>query len=155
VAKIKTETFTVTKTGVGRRDYSQEVQFSTEPIVRSYQNSYVHDEVYTLAAGQTRTIDVAIVGNTVVLLYDFLLSAPINGLLTFEVQAIDQAGVVASIFRKSDYQKVAHHHSRGAPVFRTIRLILTNHCDVDIANAQVTINGIYTSDTEYHMRYPV
>jgi len=152
VAKIKMETFSVAVTGVGRKDYSQEVQFSVEPVIRSYQHPYVFDEVYALNAGETRTIDVAIPSDTVVLLYDFLCSCPANVLLGFEVLAIDQDGTVGSIFGKSGYQKVGHHHSRGAPVFRTIRIILTNYSDLALSSVAVSLHGVYTSEQQYYMR---
>jgi hypothetical protein len=157
VAKTKLESFNVAVAGVGRKDYSQDVQYSVEPIIRSYQLPYVLDEVYTVGAGQTRTIDVSIpsqqVGNrhySVVLLYDFLASCLANALIGFQVQAVDADGTVGSIFNKSGYQKVEHHHSRGAPVFRTIRIILTNYHSVAL-DINVSLHGVYTSREEYFM----
>jgi hypothetical protein len=144
------ETFPVETTGVGRKDYSQQVEYSVEPIVRSYQNAYLLDEIYLVPAGSVRTIDVNIPSETVVLLYDFIASISRNCLLGFEVQAIDVAGGLANpIFSKADYQKVEHHHSRGAPVFLTIRIILTNYCTFDL-DVSVTLAGIYTGVQEYH-----
>ena len=150
MAKIKQESFAISVTGVGRKDYSQQVEYSVEPIVRSYQNAYVFDEVYAVQAGQTRTIDVNIPADTVVLLYDFLASIPSNRLIGFQVLAIDVAGGLAnSIFGKAEYQRVEHHHSRGAPVFLVIRLVLTNYCDVDL-DINVSLAGVYTGVQEYH-----
>lgn len=152
VAVTKRETFTVPATGIGRKDYSQDVQYSVEPIVRSYQNAYLHDEVYAVLAGQTRTIDVQIPLQTVVLLYDFLASITSNRLIGFGVAAIDVAGGLAnSIFLKAGYQAVPHHHSRGAPVFLTIRITLINYCDEDL-DVAVTLAGVYTGVEEYHQR---
>lgn len=149
VAKTKQEIFTVVPTGVGRKDYSEQVEYSVEPVVRSYQNAYTHDEVYTVPAGTTRTIDVAIPSNTVVLLYDFFASIFSNRLIGFEVRAVDVAGGLANpIFSKAEYQCVEHHHSRGAPVFLIIRIILTNYCPVNL-DISVSLAGVYTSVEEY------
>ena len=152
MATQKKENFAVAATGVGRKDYSQQVEQSVEPIVRSYQNAYVHDEVYSVLAGQTRIIDVQIPSDTVVLLYDFLASTLSNRLIGFGVSAIDAVGgLVNPIFLKSGYQAVPHHHSRGAPVFMTIRLTLTNYCTIDI-DISVTLAGVYTGVQEYHQQ---
>jgi len=146
------EIFTVTPTGVGRKDYSLQAEYSVEPIVRSYQNPYVLDEIYSVLANSSRTIDVAIPADTVVLLYDFLASVPRNCLLGFEVDAIDVAGGLANaIFSKAEYQRVEHHHSRGAPVFLTIRIILTNYCSFAV-DVSVSLAGVYTGVQEYYQR---
>lgn len=151
MAKIRQQTFTVVATGIGRKDYSQQVEVSVEPIIRSYQDSYVLDEVYTVDASSSRTIDITIPTDTVVLLYDFLASLTANRLLGFQVLALDSAGVASSIFSKRGYQKVEHHHSRGAPVFLQVRIILTNHCDEDVT-VYVTLVGIITGVEEYYQR---
>lgn len=149
MAKIRQQTFAVTATGVGRKDYSQQVEQSVEPIVRSYQGSYVLDEVYVVGAASTRTIDVAIPTDTVVLLYDFIASqtgaAAVVGL---QVYALDAAGNASSIFSKFGIQNVEHHHSRGAPVFQQIRIVLTN--PGALATLYVTIAGIVTGVEEYY-----
>lgn len=151
MARIRQQTFPVTATGVGRKDYSQQVEYSVEPVVRSYQSSYVLDEVYTVSASSTRTINVAIPISTVVLLYDFLASCTANRLLGFQVYALDTTGLVSSIFSKHGYQKVEHHHSRGAPVFAQIRIVLSNTCDTPV-DVYVTIVGIVTGVEEYYQR---
>lgn len=148
MAKIRQQTFTVTATGVGRKDYSQQVEYSVEPVVRSYQDSYVLDEVYTVDASSSRTITVDIPVSTVVLLYDFLASCTANRLIGFQVSAVDSAGLTSSIFSKYGYQKVEHHHSRGAPVLASVQIVLTNGCasSVDI---YVTLVGIVTGVEEF------
>lgn len=142
-------TFAVTATGVGRKDYSQQVEQSVEPIVRSYQSPYVLDEVYVVGAASTRTINVTIPTDTVVLLYDFLASqtgaANVVGL---QVYAVDATGLANSIFSKFGVQAVEHHHSRGAPVFQQIRIVLTNPGAQ--ATIYVTIAGIMTGVEEYY-----
>lgn len=149
MAKIRQQTFNVTATGVGRKDYSQQVEYSVEPVVRSYQSSYVLDEVYTVGASSTRTIEVDIPVSTVVLLYDFLASCTANKLLGFKVSAIDSAGVTSAIFSKHAYQKIEHHHSRGAPVLAKIEIELINVCDTAI-DIYVTLVGIVTGIKEYY-----
>lgn len=148
MAKISQITFPVNVIGVGRKDYSQQVEYSVEPIVRSYQDSYVLDEVYTVAANSTRTITVNIPVSTVVLLYDFLASCTANRMIGLQVNAVDTAGLVSSIFSKHGYQKVEHHHSRGAPVLAQIQVILSNDCDTSV-DIYVTLVGIVTGVEEY------
>jgi len=152
MAKIKVETFTVPVTGVGRRDYSQDVQLAVEPTIRSYQEPYTFQEVYVLNAGQTRTIDIDIPSGQVVMLYDWLCCCPANVLLSFEGQTIDQDGTVNSVFHKAGYQKVDHHLPRGVPVFRTIRLIITNYSTLNLTDVEVSLAGSQMSQEEYYMR---
>ena len=152
MAKLRTETFTVTPTGVGRRDYSQDVQFSVEPTIRSYQLPYTFQEAYILNAGQTRTIDINVPAGQVVMLYDMLMCCPANVLLSFEVQTIDTDGVVNSVFHKAGYQKVDHHLPRGVPVFSAIRLIMTNNSTLNLTDVQVSLAGQQMSQEEYFMR---
>lgn len=152
MAKIRQQTFAVTATGVGRKDYSQAVESSVEPIVRSYQESYVLDEVYTVNGLSTRTIDVDIPTDTVVLLYDFLASQLTAGVIIgLQVYAIDSAGLASSIFSKFGLVNVEHHHSRGAPVFQKIRIVLTNTNAV-ARDIYVTMAGIVTGIEEYYQR---
>lgn len=148
MAKIRQLTFSVTATGVGRKDYSQQVEYSVEPIVRSYQASYVLDEVYSVDGASSRTIDVTIPTDAVVLLYDFNASQLANNVMNLQVFAIDSAGTASSIFSKYGTQRVEHHHSRGAPVFQTIRIVLTNYA-VGAVSIYVTIAGLYTGVKEY------
>lgn len=152
MGKIRQQVFTVNPTGVGRKDYSQQVEQSVEPIVRSYQDSYVLDEVYTVNGLSTRTINVTIPTNTVILLYDFLASqVGAANILGLQVLAVDSVGLASSIFSKFGIQHVEHHHSRGAPVFQQIRIILTNTA-VGAITAYVTIAGIITGVQEYYQR---
>lgn len=155
IARTRVETFTVTPTGVGRPDYSQNVEYSVEPIVRSMQTPYVHEDVYALLAGETRTVDVAIPSGMVVLLYDFLMSCPANVLLSFQIQTIDADGTVNTAFFKSAYQKVEHHLIKGVPVFQAIRLILTNQGEIALTNVEVSCVGIQLTQQEYYQRIVV
>lgn len=152
IARIRREVFTVTPTGVGRRDYSQDVQFSVEPTIRSMQERYVFENVYILYGGQTRTIDVAIPAGQVVLLYDFLLNCPANILLSFQVQTIDADGTINTVFFKAAYQKVEKHLKKGVPVFQTIRIIMTNNSSLNLSSAEVSCAGIQLSAQEYYQR---
>lgn len=137
---------------MGRKDYSQQVEYSVEPIVRSYQDGYIFDQLYTVDAASSMTINVTIPTNTVVLLYDFLASCTnATTVLGMQVLAVDSAGLASSIFSKYGTQHVEHHHSRGAPVFQQIRIILTNTAGGQ-RTIYVTIAGIVTGVEEYHQR---
>lgn len=46
----------VVSRGTGRKDYSQDVQASVVPIIRSYQSNATHYEGFTLAASETKSL---------------------------------------------------------------------------------------------------
>ena len=151
MVKEKETRFTVSTTGVGRKDYSLDVEFSVEPIVRSYQSSYVYDEVYALTGGQTRTIDIPVSTGYVRLLYDFLLSCPANVLLGFIVQSVEADGTVNNIFEKVGYQRIEHRHDRGAPIFNMIRVTITNYSDLDLTSVALNLTGISMTTDQYYL----
>lgn len=67
-------TFSVASTGVGRTDYSQDVQKSVEPITFSWQETYAHAQAFALNVGETATFDVSIPQLYQLSLYNFYLS---------------------------------------------------------------------------------
>lgn len=147
---IVVKTVTVKAQGVGRVDYSSSIEYAVEPVIRSYENMYKHYQSYPVLAGESLTIDVTIPADTVVLVYDFMLSCPRNVLITLDVDAVDVTGAIAPIFRKSSYLTVIHHIAKGFPVFRIIRVTMTNHGSFDL-NLALSIAGIFTSEETYHL----
>lgn len=143
-------TVSLTPVGVGRKDYSANVEYAVEPVIRSYENMYKHYQAYPVPAGESFTAEIEIPGKTVALLYDFVLTCPRNVLISLDVDAVDPEGAIGPIFRKSSYQTVIHHIAKGFPVFRAIRATMTNHSSFDL-NLALSIAGIYTSEETYHL----
>ena len=138
--------------GTGRPDYSENVEYSTEPIIRGAQNKYVYYlEILDVAAGGEATIDIDITADTVVMLYDFYMSSIANVLLDFNLFTIDSDGAVtATIFRDRDYQRVYHKIPQGFPFFDTYRVGYKNNSNRTI-DLFLNIAGLYTSEKEYYL----
>lgn len=74
MAKIRQQTFAVAATGVGRVDYSTDVQRLVEPIAYNWQESYQDFAILNLLAGETGTVTVNIAPLDTIILYEFYLS---------------------------------------------------------------------------------
>jgi len=142
---------TVQSWGTGRKDYSKNVEYATEAIIRSYQQQYVVVETGTLAAGASTTINTAITTETVVMLYDFNFSADSNVLISMVVYAISVAGASTYVFQDKNYQNISHCILKGFPFFGTVRSALTNDGDASI-NYHYTMAGLVTGEKEYYLR---
>lgn len=148
MVEIKRETFTVVPTGVGRPDYSQNVELSVEPEIRSWQEEYKHFEEIEVSAGDSVTTVIEITAQTVVIVYDFFLSAPRNVLLHLNLEFLTAAGTWATLIEDSGYQNVPIHYTRGFPLFRRYRVTITNYGQDDVlcrfsAHGTVTEENIY------------
>ncbi len=148
MVEISRTAFAVVSTGVGRPDYSQSVELSVEPEIRSWQEEYKHFEEIDVSAGDSVTTEIDITEETVVIVYDFYLSAPRNVLLHMDLEFFTEAGAWASIIESSGYQTVPIHYARGFPLFRKYRVTITNYGEVDVlcrfsAHGTVTAENIY------------
>ncbi|GAH04933.1 unnamed protein product [marine sediment metagenome] len=97
------KTFAVVPTGVGRPDYSQNVEKSVEPQIRSWQQEYQHFEEIDVPAGESITTEIPITAQTVVIVYDFYLSAPRNVLLHMKLEFLTAAGTWALLPQLGPY----------------------------------------------------
>jgi len=141
---------TVKSWGTGRKDYSQNVEYSVEPVIRGPQTQYVYYlEISDVASGGSGTVDVDITADTVVMLYDFYLTSTANVLLDFNIFALSN-GTVATVFRDRGFQNIYHPIPQGFPFFDTYRLSYKNNGNkvVDLA---FTAAGIYTSEKAYYL----
>lgn len=142
---------TVLSWGTGRPDYSKNVEYSTEPIIRGPQTQYVlSEEIEDVAANSTTTVDVDITTDTVVMLYDFFLTANKNVYITLQVRALGTGGTYVSIFKDEGYQRVIHPIPVGFPVFDSYRYIYANLSDEE-ADLSLQISGLYTGEKEYYL----
>lgn len=150
MVEISRRTFAVTATGVGRKDYSQNVEYSVEPLTRSWEETYqYYNDAISLPTGTTM-IDITLVPQTVIFIYDYVLSVPKNVLLNLRVTALTTAGVEVNILRRDGYQRVEYHMAKGYPFFNTIRVRMTNY-SADTVNAILSLVGIVSGEHEYYL----
>ena len=149
MVQIKRETFTVTPTGVGRRDFSQNVELAVEPQIRSWQEEYQHFEEIDVEAGDSVTTVIEITAQTVVLVYDFYLSAPRNVLLHMKLEFLTAAGTWALLIEDSGYQIIPINYARGFPLFRRYRVEITNYSEEDVT-CRFSAHGTETEENIYY-----
>lgn len=150
MVQIDRKTFTVVPTGVGRQDFSQSVELSVEPEIRSWQQEYKHfEEIDVPANGVPVTTEILITAQTIVIVYDFYLSAPRNVLLHMKLEFLTAAGTWALLIEDSGYQTIPIHYSRGFPLFRKYRVEITNYSEVDVA-CSFSAHGTETEENIYY-----
>lgn len=74
MAKIRQLSFAVATTGVGRIDFSQDVQRSVEPVTSGWQQTYKDYQTFALGVGETGQAEVIINPTLTLLLYNAYLS---------------------------------------------------------------------------------
>jgi len=144
---MKVETLIAKAKGVGRKDYSLGVEFSVEPVIRSYQSAYSEWDYVTVPAGADLTVDVAIPTGHVAIVYDFFASFPNLTLLEMKVRAVS-GGVVGEVGAKSGYGSVIIHLPKGFPFDEIVRFVLHNYAAFDV-DVDIGAVGIYT-DLEHY-----
>jgi len=137
--------------GTGRADYSRNVEFSTEPLIRGPQTQYsLYREYLNTAANSNATVSIDTGADVVVMLYDTYLVANKNVLIEIELEAKGTGGSYATIFKHDGYQIIHHPMQRGFPVFQEYRYTYYNKSSEEI-DLLLTINGLYTAEKEYYL----
>jgi len=150
MVQVSRTTFTVTPEGVGRPDYSMNIEMSVEPQIRSYQTEYKHfEELLAIAAGASETREIAITEQTVIMLYDFFLSTPSNAMLHLEVEFFSKTGTWEQMADKTSLQTVEIHYTRGFPLFRKYRITVTNY-GINVITAYFSAHGMVTDEEIYY-----
>ncbi len=150
MVQVSRTTFTVTPEGVGRPDYSINVEYSVEPTIRSYQRPYYDvQEIEDWLPGEARTINIRIPTKSVVIATDFCVSVPANILIQLEVYAVQEA-LVGLVVNKRGYGNVSQSLVKGFPFFETIRFVVTNNSNLTLDGFFYVV-GFYTSETEYYL----
>lgn len=146
------KTFTVPVRGVGRRDYSSGIEFSVEPVIRSYQDVYPYWDTLTVAPGSSETKDVEIGLGYMVLLYDFFATHPTNQMISLSVFTVAE-GVAGRVVEESKHGSISKHLSKGFPFFEIIRFKVENMGE-DSLDINIGTMGIITSREEYFLLSP-
>lgn len=143
--------FIVESRGVGRKDYSQIVEHTVEPVIRSYQSLYNDWDEITVPAGADFTHDFTIDSEYVAMVFDFFASAPVSSLLRMLIQSVDIETLIVGItVDECGYGRVEKHISKGSPFQDIIRFVIHNFGDSDV---DVTIGaiGILTEAKQYQL----
>ena len=151
MVEIGRKSFTVVPTGIGRRDFSQNVEQSVEPLVESWQSDYLYNVALLLPGFSASIHEIDITEETVVMIYDLFLSVALNVLLILHVEAYVD-GVWTHMAYMESYQTVKIHLSRGFPLFDKYRITITNY-GTETLVCFFSSHGIVTGDDFYHMRY--
>jgi len=144
-------TFAVVPTGVGRKDYSENIEYATEPLIRSWQSRYSHSEVVSVPAGGSVVRTLVLTIEHVVMLHDLGISANRNVLIGLYVEAYNpDTGIWAPIASEMGYQKVIMQISAGFPIFDRYRITITNHSSHDL-DIPFNAAGIETTEEKYYL----
>lgn len=146
---VSRKTFAVKPVGVGRKDFSQNVEKSVEPQIRSWQQEYKHFEEIDVPGTDTVLTEIPITAQTVVIVYDFYLSAPRNVLLHMKLEFLTADGTWGLLIEKSGYQVVPINYARGFPLFRRYRVEITNYADEDVT-CRFSAHGTETEENIYY-----
>lgn len=149
MAVVERRTFTVKTVGIGRKDYSQSIELSVEPQIRSWQEEYQHYEEIDVPAGDSVTTEIPITARTVVIVYDFYLSAPRNVLLHMKLEFLTANDTWGLLIEESGYQVVPIHYTRGFPLFRKYRVEITNYSERDVT-CRFSAHGTETEENTYY-----
>lgn len=143
-------TTAITPVGIGRVDYSVNIERMVEGVIRSWQQIWKYYEEFLVPAGGSITRDIVINSANVVLIYDLNLVAFANTLIELELQEQSPTGVWTTIYVQLGYQKIINHITKGFPFFRNYRAIVTNHGISPVLLILSNI-GMETSKQEYYL----
>lgn len=114
-------------TGVGRVDYSQDVQKSVEPITQSWQRTYKDYAAFALNVGDSATFVINIASGFELLLYDFYLSCEPASDIQLDVLYYNTLiGAYQGMLTKSANQHVDAHFEKGFPFIGSYQVVATN-----------------------------
>jgi len=137
--------------GIGRVDYSNAVEVTTEPVITSWQNVYTDSALVAIPALGSTVVDLPITSDLVVIIYDFFASIPSNRLIRLEVIEIDSAGLSVTVLRETKYQTIAAHMSRGRKFQNRIQFVVYNYAPVPEPAMQIGAAGIFTTEQEFYL----
>lgn len=140
-------TFAVPITGVGRADYSDGVEFSVEPTIRSYQQVYSEWRTVTVPAGADLVVNIPIPTGYVAMVYDFFATVRDLILLRMLVQSVSGV-VIADVITQQRYGSLAAKLPKGYPFFANVRFTIHNY-GIVARDVNVGAVGIYTDVSHY------
>lgn len=140
---------TITAVGVGRSDYSQNVEQSVEPIISSWQSGYNTYKAFSVDPAETHTEEILIDTDYVIIPYDFYLSCYPSVDLSLEIDIYSALGNWIPILNKQGTQFIDALLSKGFAMARKWRIKVINNGGV-LTDCYFAAYGITTSETEYY-----
>jgi len=130
--------------GIGRVDYSNAVELTTEPVISSWQNVYSYYTTVTVPAAGFLDVIIPISSDLVCLVYDYFASIPSNRLIRLIVY--DGA---SEVFNKAAYQTVTKHINRGKKFQGSILFRVYNYRTVAEPDMYLGAAGMFTTEEQY------
>jgi hypothetical protein len=142
MAQTLISTQTISTTGNGREDYTQNVDASVVPVIRREQSLACALFNTTITAGSSTTTTINLLGQ-VHHLFDAYVSCYANVLLYVELIV---GGV--NVYQNYGYQQVALQIPASMPI-DNLQVKITNYGDTDV-NAVYTHHGLIGGATTYY-----
>lgn len=139
--------YSVAVAGIGRADYSKNIEQSVEPLIRSYQSGYHYNNLVPIGAGVEQIIEVPITSGFVELIYDIYVTNPNNVLVGVIMEFYTAAGTWAFFVAKQAMMTVDIHMAKGFSVFGKYRFRILNTGAA--ADFNISVHGIQTAETQY------
>lgn len=139
----------VTPIGVGRKDYSENVEFAVEPQIRSYQSLYAYNTTRRLGPLSADTFTITVPSGSVAIIHDIILSVPANVLIGLDVVAVEGGVSMATPVSDTKYQIIAEHRSQGYPAFETLVITLYNYSSLTL-DFVLNLTGFQVSREQYY-----
>lgn len=148
MAETSRVSYPISTVGVGKADYSSNIEQSVEPLIRSYQSEYDYINTVTIGPGATQTIEVTLPANVVCLIYDIYVTNPNNVLVDVLMEFLAATGGWFWFAAKQAMMTVEIHFTKGWPLFNKYRFNITNTGAA--ADFIFSAHGIQTAETEYY-----
>ncbi|MBU1037379.1 hypothetical protein KKF32_05175 [Patescibacteria group bacterium] len=139
----------VTARGIGRVDYSKQIEHSVEPTTRSYQGDYNYWEAVTLTAEDDTEVEISVTTGKVDIIYDYYVTTPTSVLLDLHVETINDS-TPGSVVHKFGYGTIHAYLPKGFAFLQTIKLTIHNYGDEDISG-YIGIAGVEVDEDQYYM----
>lgn len=146
--------FRVQAKGIGRKDYSQGIESSVEPLIQSYQSEYADWGAFTLASGIDVQINFPIPSGKVVIGYDFYVTFPRNCLVGLEVSAyrsLPTPGYITVLVARK-YGLIEEHIIKGVPFYGGMDVIcIVHNYDISPLDIGIGFMGIQIDESQYEI----
>ena len=149
MVETKRSSYSVITTGVGRSDYSENIEQSVEPIIQSYQSEYHYSNTVNIGPGATEVIEVILPTNYVALIYDIYVTNPNNILVDVFMQYFTAAGTWRGFAAKQDMVTVEIHFSKSWLLSNKYRFNITN-TGMAAADFTFSAHGVWTTGQIYY-----
>lgn len=140
---------TISTAGTGRRDYSTNIEYMVEPLIRSYQSVYTLKLDFAgVPSGAALIQQESLAANNVIMLYNFNISASSNHLFRATIRVVAANGTTLLMVHRWAYGSFSQIIPRGFPFANAIRVAVTNYSS-DTQDYIFSCSGLETDETIY------